>query len=188
MAMQRNQLRIVGGEHRGRRLRFPDVAGLRPTAEKARETLFNWLQGELHGTRVLDLFAGSGALGFEALSRGAGEVVFVEKSREAARQLTENLALLRETHRGTVHQVDARRWLERKTAPFNIVFLDPPFAQNLLAGVCETLLEGRQLAPGAWIYLEQDAAHNWFPLPPGWEVYREGQGGQAAHRLIHSIG
>jgi 16S rRNA (guanine966-N2)-methyltransferase len=184
----KNQLRIIGGEHGGRRLHFPDGRGLRPTADRVRETLFNWLQGELHGRRVLDLFAGSGALGIEALSRGVAQVVFVERARPAAQQLRENLALLREEGRAEVVQDDAQRWLARDTREFDLVLLDPPFADGLLPGVCRQLEEEGHLGSGAWIYLEQDAKHPWPELPHNWQLHREGKAGQAAFRLMHRIG
>ena len=184
MPKQRNQLRVIGGDFRGRRLHFPDGQGLRPTADRVRETLFNWLQGKLHGRRVLDLFAGSGALGIEALSRGAAEVVFVERARTAAMQLRDNLQLLQATDRAEVVQADALRWLGHNSQPFELVFLDPPFAANLLGKACEQLQEGGHLASDAWLYLEQDSSHPWPQLPADWAIYRESRAGQAAFRLL----
>lgn len=188
MARARNQLRIIGGECRGRRLHFPDGKGLRPTADRVRETLFNWLQGELRGRRVLDLFAGSGALGLEALSRGAAQAVFVEQARSAAEQLRENLALLGLEDRSEVMQADARRFLERSAPPFDLVFLDPPFATQLLAQVSGKLESRGLLAAGAWVYLEQDSAREWPKLPHNWQLYREGRAGQAVFQLMHRNG
>ena len=185
---QKNQLRIIGGEHGGRRLHFPDGRGLRPTADRVRETLFNWLQGKLHGRKVLDLFAGSGALGIEALSRGAGHVVFVEQARLAAQQLKENLSLLREQDRSNVVQDDALRWLPRDNETFDLVLLDPPFADGLLPAVCSEIEKGGHLADEAWVYLEQDSSHPWPELPSNWQLHREGKAGQAAFRLMHRIG
>jgi len=185
LARQRNQLRIIGGEYGGRRLNFPDGKGLRPTTDRVRETLFNWLQGEVAGKRALDLFAGSGALGVEALSRHAAEVVFVEKSKSAARQLRDNLQLLKATDRARVHQADALRWLTGSSGTsFDLIFLDPPFADKLLEQVFQELGNGDHLAPNAWIYVEQDSSHDWPGLPDGWVVYREGKAGQAAYRLL----
>lgn len=179
-----NQLRIIGGEHRGRRLHFPDAPGLRPTADRVRETLFNWLAGELNGCRALDLFAGSGALGIEALSRGAGEVLFVERAAPAVRQLKENLNLLRATDRARVIQADALRWLGNDAGRFDLVFLDPPFARRLLPQACAALEQQDLLTARAWIYLEQDSSHAWPELPANWQLYRQGQAGQAAYRLM----
>jgi 16S rRNA (guanine966-N2)-methyltransferase len=183
-----NRVRIIGGEYGGRRLGFPDQRGLRPTADRVRETLFNWLTPQLPGARVLDLFAGSGALGLEALSRGAGFVLLVEQARPVAERLRENLALLGAGERAEVRQADARRLLATPPpAPFDIVFLDPPFAAGLLAKVIPLLIDNGWLAADAWVYLEQDAAHPWPALPPGWQLHREGKGGQAAFRLVHTL-
>ena len=183
-----NRVRIIGGEFGGRRLGFPDQRGLRPTADRVRETLFNWLAPQLHGARVLDLFAGSGALGLEALSRGAGQVLLVEQAKLAAQRLRENIALLGAAERAQVRQADARRLLaEPPDAPYDIVFLDPPFADGLLAKVMPLLAQHGWLGPDAWVYLEQDSSQPWPEMPPGWELYREGKGGQAAFRLIHVL-
>lgn len=188
MSRARNQLRIIGGAARGRRLHFPQGRGLRPTADRVRETLFNWLQGELAGRRVLDLFAGSGALGLEALSRGAAEAVFVEQARAAAEQLRGNLDVLGFGERGQVLQRDARRYLESAVGPFDIVFLDPPFADRLLGEISHALERQGLLTEGAWIYLEQASHQPWPDLPPEWRIYREGQAGQAAFRLMQRNG
>lgn len=183
-----NRVRIIGGEFGGRRLGFPDQRGLRPTADRVRETLFNWLNPYLPGARVLDLFAGSGALGLEALSRGAAQVLLVEQGRAVAQKLRENVALLGAEDRAEVRQQDARRLLAAVSErPFDIVFLDPPYADGLLAKVMPLLKDNGWLAADAWIYLEQDSSHDWPALPAGWEIHREGQGGQAAFRLIHAV-
>lgn len=187
MARQRNQLRVIGGDFRGRRLHFPDGPGLRPTADRVRETLFNWLQGEVSGRRVLDLFAGSGALGIEALSRGAAEVVFIEQARAVAAKLRENLVMLGASA-GRVIQADALRWLEGSPPPFELVFLDPPFAAGLLGDTCRRLESCGALAPGARIYLEQDSTEAWPTMPVNWILHRQGQAGQAAFRLMHRNG
>lgn len=186
MARQRsNAVRIIGGAWRGRRIHFPGAPGLRPTADRRRETLFNWLASDLEGARCLDLFAGSGALGFEAASRGAASVVMVEASREVA-------AALAATRDGlgadTVQVVHAQmaRYLNREPQAFDVVFLDPPFAQPRLAeDACRRLVEGGWLASGARIYLEV-AAHAERPaVPVDWEVNREKTGGDA-HALLYS--
>ncbi len=177
-----NQVRIIGGRLRGRRLRFPDLPGLRPTGDRIRETLFNWLQPCLAGSRCLDLFAGSGALGFEAASRGAAEVVLVELSGEAARRLREaarELAL----DQVRVVQADALQWLGGAGEPFDIIFLDPPFAAGQLGRCIERLDSGGWLRPGARIYLEADAAVGLPGLPPGWTLEREKRSGQVVYAL-----
>ena len=154
--MKNNLLRIIGGEWRSRKLRFADVAGLRPTPDRVRETLFNWLQTQVPGARCLDLFAGSGALGLEALSRGAGEVVMVEKHSAAARVLRENITLLGAQNAVLLHD-DAFRYLQRETVGFDLIFLDPPFRQNLLVPVLEAIVDKGLLKTGGMIYLEQEA-------------------------------
>ncbi len=183
-----NRVRIIGGEFGGRRLGFPDQRGLRPTADRVRETLFNWLAPHLPGARVLDLFAGSGALGLEALSRGADAVLLVEQQRAVAQKLRDNVALLGAGERARVFQGDARRLLvDAPDRPFDIIFVDPPYAAGLLAGILPLLAQHGWLAPDAWIYLEQDSSHDWPDMPPGWHIHRDGVGGQAAFRLAHVV-
>jgi 16S rRNA (guanine966-N2)-methyltransferase len=181
----RFEVRIIGGEWRGRKLHFPPSAGLRPTPDRVRETVFNWLQFELAGRRCLDLFAGSGALGFEALSRGAGEVVFVERDPVSARAIGDMLAQLR-CARGRVEQVDALAWLERgplPSKPFDIVFLDPPYDEAWLPALAEKLESGGWLAPRAWIYLEDAAARGEPALPAGWTLLRSKRAGDVGYHL-----
>jgi len=183
-----NSIRIIGGRFRGRRLRFPSAAGLRPTADRLRETLFNWLQAEIAGKRCLDLFAGSGALGFEALSRGAGFVRFVEAAPAVARQLKENLRLLDVEGQAAVQRADALKWVRRAPErPYDLVFLDPPYALEVLPSLCARLERNRWLAEEAWIYLEQESHRPWFELPSGWKVHREARAGQAACRLVRRV-
>lgn len=145
------QLRIIGGEWRSRRLRFPAIDGLRPTMDRVRETLFNWLQFDIEGARVLDAFAGSGALGLEALSRGAKEVVFLEKNPKAALQLKDNLKTLQAPN-AQVWAGDALQWLSDNPEPYDLVFLDPPFGQQLL----QPALQQLTLLPGALVYVEHE--------------------------------
>lgn len=183
--MSANQVRIIAGRHRGRRLHFVPGRGLRPTPDRVRETLFNWLQGQVPGARCLDLFAGSGALGLEALSRGARYLCAVEQNRLAAQRLRDNIAQLHEESVAEVVQLDALRLLKTTPeAPFDIVFLDPPFADTLLPAVCGLLEQHGWLADGAFIYLEQDAALAWPALPGNWILHREGVAGQSGHRLV----
>src|SRR4051812_2402971 len=151
-------LRIIGGKHRGRRLRFPAGVIIRPTPDRVRETLFNWLQPRIGGARVLDLFAGSGALGLEALSRGAAHVSFVEKERRAAAAID---ALTREWGAEGAQVVcrDALGWLVQSAggAPFDIVFLDPPYDAGLWSEAAAALVRGALLAPDARVYVEHRA-------------------------------
>ncbi|WP_457669886.1 16S rRNA (guanine(966)-N(2))-methyltransferase RsmD [Thiolapillus sp.] len=180
-----NSIRIIGGAFRGRRLRFPDAPGLRPTADRLRETLFNWLQGEIEGASCLDLFAGSGALGLEALSRGAETVRFVDQSRAAARQLEKNLRLLGLQERAEITAIDALKLLRREAdRQFDVVFLDPPFARGWLAQACLDLEQKGWLRAQSWVYLEQDSHQDWPSVPPGWRLHREAKAGQAACRLF----
>lgn len=179
-----NRVRIIAGRWRGRRLTFPEQSGLRPTPGRVRETLFAWLMPVLPGARCLDLFAGSGALGIEALSRGAAQVVFIERERVAVQALVANLAVLQADGAEAV-QADALRWLQSPPQPFDIVFLDPPFAQNLLEPVCHALHEGGWLTAGARIYLESNRAQL-ITVPATWELLREKQAGQVAYRLYQT--
>lgn len=178
-----NLLRIIGGEWRSRRLSFADVPGLRPTPDRVRETLFNWLQIQVPGSRCLDLFAGSGALGLEALSRHAKEVVLVEKHPAAAQALRDNIALLG-TKNAVLVNDDAFRFLQRETAGFDLIFLDPPYRKNLLDPVLESILARQLLNPDGMIYLEQETgAATDFPRF-GLQVHRETGAGQVQSLLL----
>lgn len=176
------QLRVIGGHWRGRRLCFPAIEDLRPTPDRVRETLFNWLQFVIPGSRCLDLFAGSGALGIEALSRDAAMAVFVEQNPIAVRQLQESLNLLQAAS-NHVEQADVLAWLLTRSRPFDVVFLDPPFGRNLLAPACDALERGGWLAPGAHIYLETEIALSGLQLPASWEIIRDKRAGQVSYRL-----
>ncbi len=177
-----NTLRIIGGQWRGRKLRFADGEGLRPTTDRVRETLFNWLQPVIAGARCLDLFSGSGALGLEALSRGAGEVVFIERNPKAVAALRENLKLLQAAN-AEVHQGDALTWLQKTSTPFDVIFLDPPFRQALLGPALRQLDDGGWVAGGARIYIEQELELGEPSLPQGWELLRSKQAGQVGYYL-----
>lgn len=177
-----NTLRIIGGEWRGRKLRFADGEGLRPTTDRVRETLFNWLQPIIAGARCLDLFSGSGALGLEALSRGAAEVVFVDTNPKAIAALKENLALLK-ANNATVTRGDALAYLQGDARPFDVVFLDPPFRKDLLQPALQQLSSGGWLAPGARIYLELESELGDPQLPEDWELLRSKHAGQVAYHL-----
>ncbi|MCW9088715.1 MAG: 16S rRNA (guanine(966)-N(2))-methyltransferase RsmD [Gammaproteobacteria bacterium] len=180
-----NTLRIIGGEWRGRKLRFADGEGLRPTTDRVRETLFNWLQPVINGTRCLDLFAGSGALGLEALSRGAREVVFVDTNPKAVAALKENLSLLHADN-GRVIRSDALNYLSGDEGRFDVVFIDPPFRRDLLQPALQRLAAGDWLAPGARVYLELESEQGEPELPDGWELLRSKKAGQVAYYLVQS--
>jgi 16S rRNA (guanine966-N2)-methyltransferase len=178
------RLRIVAGKWRSRLLDIADAPGLRPTSERVRETLFNWLAPLVEGSRCLDLFAGTGALGFEALSRGAASVVFVDSSRRAIRAIEKSARELQAAG-VDIHCTDAMDYL-RGAAPasFDIVFLDPPFADDRLEDVCRQIDERGILAPGGRIYLEQDRAKPETPLPGRWRILRNKAAGNVRFMLI----
>ena len=164
-------VRIIGGHWRGTRLSVPKSPGLRPTSDRVRETLFNWLMPVLPGARVLDLFAGSGALGLEAASRGAGGVQLVEADPQLARALADTVQRLQAGAQVAVHCGDAQAYLrEHPEARFDIAFVDPPFAAGLWPQVL-ALLPAR-MAADAWIYLESPAEIT-PQLPPEWVLHRE---------------
>ena len=175
------KVRLIGGRWRGTRLAVPDVAGLRPTSDRVRETLFNWLAPVLPGARVLDLFAGSGALGLEALSRGAAAAVLVERDRALAGALRELLGRLQGGDAGTVVQADALAWLaSQPDGGFDLAFLDPPFAGGLWEAVLPLLVA--KLKPEAWLYVESPQAAAPV-LPPDWRLHREGQTREVRYAL-----
>lgn len=180
----RNQLRIIGGRWRSRRLPFPPIAGLRPTADAVRETVFNWLQRSLEGACCLDLFAGSGALGLEAVSRGARQTVLVERSQAVVESLRENVDRLRAGQTVRVVQADALRFLAGKAEPFDLIFLDPPFKSTLIERVCRRLESAGWLADGALIYLETDRHRPSDGLPSDWRPIRIGTAGTVSYRLL----
>lgn len=179
------ELRIIGGRWRGRKLRFPALPGLRPSPDRVRETLFNWLATELHGARCLDLFAGSGALGLEALSRGASFCQFIDSAAAASHRIEAHLTLL-SCRDARVTQSDAVQWLHKSAdePPFDIVFLDPPFRQGLLDECCALLEQQQWLAPRAWIYIEAAADEVPPQVPSGWRLHRDKRAGQVAYRLF----
>jgi 16S rRNA (guanine966-N2)-methyltransferase len=177
-----HKLRIIGGQWRGRKLEFPAVDAIRPTPDRVRETVFNWLQNDIAGARCLDLFAGSGALGIEALSRGAAQVVFVDREPRIGQYLRTTLKLLN-TSAGEVYTADSLKWLALASRPFDVVFLDPPFAANVLASACQRLEQGGWLAPEALIYIE-NASSGGTPLVPGnWALIKSKTTGQVGYHL-----
>ncbi|MBX3691926.1 16S rRNA (guanine(966)-N(2))-methyltransferase RsmD [Dokdonella sp.] len=175
-------LRIVAGELRGSRIEVVDAPGLRPTGDRVRETLFNWLAPVIAGSRCLDLYAGSGALGIEAISRGAAHCTFVERERALAKRIEDTLSRLRVADRARVVCADAQGWLGGEATPFDLVFLDPPFEADLWEGAARRLEEGGWLAPEAWIYIESPLALA-PALPAAWHEHRVGQAGQVRYAL-----
>jgi 16S rRNA (guanine966-N2)-methyltransferase len=171
----KGKIRIIGGEYRGRKIPVPDRPGLRPTPDRVRETLFNWLGQSLEGLSCLDLFAGSGALGFEAASRGAARVVMVEQDRAVFESLRKTRALIG-AHRVELVLDDAFAYLNKNEA-FDVVFLDPPFGQNALPAVFRKL----RPAPGMRVYVEAEAA---FAAGAGWHELKRARAGQVSYQLV----
>ncbi len=177
------EVRLIAGTLRGRRLRFPDIPDVRPTPDRVRETLFNWLAPIIEGAHCLDLFAGSGALGFEAASRGAARVVMVERDRQLVHYLTQQATTLKAAQ-VEVHLASAEAYLMRRAEPFDVVFLDPPYtAHALFESCCERLENGGWLAEHAWLYLETAADERTFSFPPAWSPHREQRAGRVGYRL-----
>lgn len=177
MQFNKGKIRIIAGEFRGRRIPVPDLPGLRPTPDRVRETLFNWLGQWLDGRSCLDLFAGSGALGFEAASRGAARVVMVENSRVAFAALERMTKLL--AARIDLVFGDAFEYLARAPERFDVVFLDPPFGQNALPSVLERL--PRVLAPGARIYVESPGVED---FGGAFKTLKQARAGQVHYQLL----
>jgi 16S rRNA (guanine966-N2)-methyltransferase len=175
-------LRIIGGSWRGRKLRFPDRPDLRPTPDRVRETLFNWLGTRTVGARCLDLFAGSGALGLEALSRGAAHVSFIERDPVAARELRARLAEWQASG-GQVECTDALQFLNGAPVPFGVVFLDPPFGSELLLSAARRLAERGWLLPEARIYVESPARGGAPELPGAFSPLKAKQAGEVGYHL-----
>jgi 16S rRNA (guanine966-N2)-methyltransferase len=182
---KQGQLRIIAGQWRGRKLRFPDVEGLRPTPDRVRETLFNWLAADLPDADCLDLFCGSGALGLEALSRGARHCTFVDSSARAIASV--------EAHLQTLQCRDARcipgpaesflSGAGREQA-FDIVFLDPPYGAGLLTGIAQSLESGQWLRSQALVYVESSAAGAQPELPASWQLQKEKTAGDVRYQLF----
>ena len=179
----RNSVRIIAGAWRGRRIHFPDMPALRPTPDRVRETLFNWLQHSIADARVLDLFAGSGALGLEALSRGARQAVFVEQFPAAARALQEQLVRLGAAPKGRILEMGAARYLRTPGEPFDIAFLDPPFGTNALAEYIPLLDTGDWLKVGSLVYLENERSAGVPALPGHWELLKSKSAGEVGYHL-----
>lgn len=186
-------MRIIAGGWRGRRVHFPDMPGLRPTPDRVRETLFNWLQHAIVGARCLDVFAGSGALGLEALSRGAKSVVFVEQAQAAARSLVKELERLGGTARAQVVEMGASRFLRSAAeavgkpyggSSFEVAFLDPPFGKDALAEFIPMIDQGNWVKPGGLVYLENEKSGGAPDLPSHWELLKSKSAGEVGYHLV----
>jgi len=177
------EIRIIGGSCRGRRLQVPELPGLRPTPDRVRETLFNWLQGRVAGTRVLDLCAGSGALGLEALSRGAAWADLVEAAPQAAAALREATSRLNLATHAAVQPCTAEAFLcQHPPAPYDLVFVDPPYATRLLPTLLAALVRPGWLAAEAMVYFEHPAGEE-VTLPAGLSRHRSARAGQVHYHL-----
>ena len=179
------EIRIIGGFWRSRRLRFPGVDSLRPSPDAVRETLFNWLQNDIPGACCLDLFAGSGAFGFEAASRGASLVTMVESNAEVARKLVQNADLLGAGDVVRVVQGCVEKFLRTATTPYDIIFMDPPFSGNLADATCRQLSRGELISGNTLLYIESAATKEQLPLPSTWDIIRQKDYGTVRSTLIH---
>jgi 16S rRNA (guanine966-N2)-methyltransferase len=179
-------LRIIGGTWRGRKLRFPQGPDIRPTPDRVRETLFNWLSGRVPGARCLDLFAGSGALGLEALSRGAAAVTFIEHDAVAAGELSARLAEWGAAG-ARVECQDALAFLRGSGGPFDIAFLDPPFASGVLASAAQLLATGGWLSAGARVYVESAASAGVPQLPATFSALKSKRAGEVGYHLYEYL-
>ena len=179
------EVRVIAGLWRGRKLPVLNAEGLRPTTDRVKETLFNWLMMDVANARCLDCFAGSGSLGIEALSRQAQAVVFLEKFANAAQQLKKNLASLK-TDKGTVINTDTLTYLSQKnsTGPFEIIFIDPPFHHNFVPHVLTLLQQNNWLAENALIYVETEKNHPPLLLAENWQIIKEKSAGMVTSCLI----
>ncbi len=177
-----NKLKIIGGEWRSRVISFDDLPDLRPTPQRVRETLFNWLQPYILGSHCLDLFSGSGALGFEAASRGANQVTQVENHPKAVAKLKANAEMLHTT-RLTVVQMDVLNYLTGAAHPHDIIFLDPPFASNCAETVCRLLEEHDWLKPEGLCYIETPATRQLAELPNNWNILKHKTAGDVGYFL-----
>lgn len=175
-------LRIIGGQWRGRKFQFPAEQHLRPTPDRVRETLFNWLMPTIEGARCLDLFCGSGALGLEALSRGASEVTFVDTSNKVMQSLRQICDTLN-TDKAQLYQGSAEAYLGQTPQLYDVVFLDPPYDLDLIPAVAQQLQASGWLKAGAWIYLEHDGRLAPGQLPTQWQAHREKVAGQVHYAL-----
>lgn len=180
------ELRIIGGVWRSRKLTFPDAGGVRPTPARTRETLFNWLNFHLAGSHCLDLFAGSGALGLEALSRGAADATLVDHTPALAKALKDNLQLLNSTQGQVVCQ-SVDQFLARPAGQaFDIIFLDPPFRQGWLEKLFPLIASNGWVRPGSWVYVEHESEIATPAVPAQWQLHRQKTAGQVAYNLFRT--
>ena len=177
------EVRVISGKWRGRKLTVLDAAGLRPTTDRVKETLFNWLMHDISGANVLDCFAGSGSLAIEALSRHAANATLVERDAGLARHLQQNLQKLQCSNAQVINQDCLSLLSSQATQQYNVVFIDPPFRQGLTEGCCQALEQQQWLTADALIYVETEKELTMTNLPANWRLLKEKIAGQLAYRL-----
>ena len=179
-----SQLRIIGGQWRGQKLAFPDRPGLRPTGDRVRETLFNWVGHTLQGAQCLDLFAGSGALGIEALSRGAAHCDFIDTDREAVASIDHHLERLDAQHVGATHCHTASEFLGAAHSIWDVVFVDPPFDARVGEATLTLLLTGGHITLDSWVYFETSRSNPEAVPETHYEIFREKTAGDVRYQLL----
>ena len=181
-------IRVISGQFRGRKLPVKNVEGLRPTTDRIKETVFNWLMQDTRDATVLDCFAGSGGLGFEALSRFAKSTTFIELDASAAKQIEQNISTLK-LENAQVKHTNSLSYLEQKNtnSPFNLVFVDPPFRKNLAQSSCDLLENNQWLSEDALIYVEVETELSSFSQPDNWLLIKEKKAGQVFCRLYQRL-
>ncbi|MEM7282772.1 MAG: 16S rRNA (guanine(966)-N(2))-methyltransferase RsmD [Pseudomonadota bacterium] len=179
-----NRFRIIAGDFRGRRLSFPADQDIRPSPDRVRETVFNWLAPWIQGARCLDLFAGSGALGFEALSRGAASVDFVDHNRVVCDGLRANVSVLNLKHRTAVNQSTAQGFLSGCDKTYDLIFLDPPFHQGMLLDILSEIEQGAWLVAGGFVYGESEAGQDLQYLSANWQLTKSKTASKVAYHLL----
>lgn len=183
---KRGQVRIIGGKWKRRIIKFPESSELRPSPDSVRETLFNWLRNEIEKSTCLDLFAGSGAFGFESASRGASFVALVDNNSKVTSHLINTKSTLGEPGEIEIHMLDSLKYLNSTKEKFDIVFFDPPFDNFDIEPICLALIERKRLNPGAIIYIESPNTILHLPIPPTWHIIRESKTGMVRSTLIQS--
>ncbi|MEE9446847.1 MAG: 16S rRNA (guanine(966)-N(2))-methyltransferase RsmD [Arenicellales bacterium] len=184
--MKSGKVRIIGGKWRSRGLAFPNANALRPTPDAVRETVFNWLMPYIHGARCLDLYAGSGALGFEAVSRGAASAVLVEKNPVVVKALKQNQKLIDRGRQIKITSCEGLKYLSTAKASFDLVFLDPPFATDELGKACYQLEKHDLIAPEGLVYMEHASDRDLVYLPDAWQVLKSAQRGGVKYSLYQT--
>lgn len=182
-SVKQGQLRIIGGEWRSRKVNFIDAEGLRPTPDRVRETLFNWLAAYIEGAEVLDLFTGSGALSLEALSRGAASATILDINHQVISNLKNQLQILNCQNATLINQSALLFLQKQATKQFDVVFLDPPFRKDMLQQACQLLADNGWLANKAWVYTESEIMPSQLLMPTNWQLYREKKAGQVYYSL-----